>query len=205
MIYIGKSYSAAVYELPDITLYIIRLTTSMGPGPLNVALIAKPNRELRRVLLCLKSRNHDVLLIDPPRCCPPLFSVESLLEHARLLDGATPRFKALLPDYMYLDDIDEEFLDIKEDLSKTVDFTGKTHSQIVLDFLSVILFKNDYKWYLFNLSLSLYLLHGSERIPTVRGDRTAVFWDAEDYPFPLCFTPDEIYHSIASALVERGS
>ena len=155
MIYIGKSYSAAVYELPDITLYIIRLTTSMGPGPLNVALIAKPNRELRRVLLCLKSRNHDVLLIDPPRCCPPLFSVESLLEHARLLDGATPRFKALLPDYMYLDDIDEEFLDIKEDLSKTVDFTGKTHSQIVLDFLSVILFKNDYKWYLFNLSLSL--------------------------------------------------
>uniref|UniRef100_M4EJ43 NYN domain-containing protein n=2 Tax=Brassica campestris TaxID=3711 RepID=M4EJ43_BRACM len=162
-----KSYSAAVYEFPDIALYIIRLTTSMGPGPLNVALIAKPNGELRRVLQCLKSRNHDVLLIDSPPSCPPLFSVESLLEHARLLDGAKPRFKALLPNYMYVDDIDEEYLDIKEDLSKTVDFT--------------------------------------ERIPTVKGDRTAVFWDAEDYPFPLCSTPDEIYHSIASALVERGS
>ncbi|KAL0680548.1 hypothetical protein Bca4012_047395 [Brassica carinata] len=72
-----KSYSAAVYEFPDIALYIIRLTTSMGPGPLNVALIAKPNGELRRVLRCLKSRNHDVLAIDPPPCCPPLFSVES--------------------------------------------------------------------------------------------------------------------------------
>ncbi|CAN7120861.1 unnamed protein product [Brassica rapa subsp. narinosa] len=167
LIYIGKSYSAAVYEFPDIALYIIRLTTSMGPGPLNVALIAKPNGELRRVLQCLKSRNHDVLLIDSPPSCPPLFSVESLLEHARLLDGAKPRFKALLPNYMYVDDIDEEYLDIKEDLSKTVDFT--------------------------------------ERIPTVKGDRTAVFWDAEDYPFPLCSTPDEIYHSIASALVERGS
>ncbi|KAH0895339.1 hypothetical protein HID58_044907 [Brassica napus] len=164
---VSKSYSAAVYVFPDIALYIIRLTTSMGPGPLNVSLIAKPNGELLRVLRCLKSRNHDVLLIDPPPCCPPLFSVESLLEHARLLDGAKPRFKALLPNYMYVDDIDEEYLDIKEDLSKTVDFT--------------------------------------ERIPTVKGDRTAVFWDAEDYPFPLCSTPDEIYHSIASALVERGS
>uniref|UniRef100_A0A0D3AHP8 NYN domain-containing protein n=1 Tax=Brassica oleracea var. oleracea TaxID=109376 RepID=A0A0D3AHP8_BRAOL len=118
----------------------------------------------------MRMQGSEVFEIEESRCSrhrPPLFSVESLLEHARLLDGAKPRFKALLPDYMYLDDIDEEFLDIKEDLSKTVDFT--------------------------------------ERIPTVRGDRTAVFWDAEDYPFPLCFTPDEIYHSIASALVERGS
>ncbi|KAL0728631.1 hypothetical protein Bca4012_024724 [Brassica carinata] len=120
------------------------------------------------VLRCLKSRNHDVLVIDPPPpCCPPLFSVASLLENARLLDGPKPRFKAMLPDYLYVDDIDEENLDIKEDVSKTVDF--------------------------------------SERIPTVKGERTAVFWDAEDCPFPPSSTPDEIYHSIASALVEIGS
>ncbi|KAL0823012.1 hypothetical protein Bca101_046689 [Brassica carinata] len=135
--------------------------------PSNVALIAKPNGELLRVLRCLKSRGHDVLVIDTPPCCPPLFSVESLLEHARLLDGAKPRFKALLSDYMYLDDIDEKDVEIQEDLSKTVDF--------------------------------------SERIPTVKGIRTAVFWDAVDCPFPLSSSPDEIYHSISSALVERGS
>ncbi|KAL0728637.1 hypothetical protein Bca4012_024730 [Brassica carinata] len=144
------------------------MTSRTGPGPLNVALIAKPNGELLRVLRCLKSRNHDVLVIDPPPpCCPPLFSVASLLENARLLDGPKPRFKAMLPDYLYVDDIDEENLDIKEDVSKTVDF--------------------------------------SERIPTVKGERTAVFWDAEDCPFPPSSTPDEIYHSIASALVEIGS
>ncbi|KAG5408047.1 hypothetical protein IGI04_004366 [Brassica rapa subsp. trilocularis] len=163
-----KSYSADFYKLPDITLDIITLTSSVGPGPSNVALIAKPNGELLRVLRCLKSRGHDVLVIDTPPCCPdPLFSVESLLEHARLLDGAKPRFKALLSDYMYLDDIDEKDVEIQEDLSKTVDF--------------------------------------SERIPTVKGIRTAVFWDAVDCPFPLSSSPDEIYHSISSALVERGS
>ncbi|CDY14163.1 BnaC02g02800D [Brassica napus] len=162
-----KSYSADFYKLPDITLDIISLTSSVGPGPSNVALIAKPNGELLRVLRCLKSRGHDVLVIDTPPCCPPLFSVESLLEHAQLLDGAKPRFKALLSDYMYLDDIDEKDVEIQEDLSKTVDF--------------------------------------SERIPTVKGIRTAVFWDAVDCPFPLSSSPDEIYHSISSALVERGS
>ena len=46
-------------------------------------------------------------------------------------------------------------------------------------------------------------MYGSERIPTVRGPRTAVFWDAVDCPFPPSSTPDEIYHSISSALVER--
>lgn len=46
-------------------------------------------------------------------------------------------------------------------------------------------------------------MYGSERIPTVKGPRTAVFWDAVDCPFPPSSTPDEIYHSISSALVER--
>ncbi|CAF1878704.1 unnamed protein product [Brassica napus] len=43
----------------------------------------------------------------------------------------------------------------------------------------------------------------SERIPTVRGPRTAVFWDAVDCPFPPSSSPDAIYHSISSALAER--
>lgn len=43
-----------------------------------------------------------------------------------------------------------------------------------------------------------------EPIRPVQKDMTAVFWDAQDCPFPLGSTPDDIYHSIASALVERG-
>ncbi|CAH8362696.1 unnamed protein product [Eruca vesicaria subsp. sativa] len=42
-----------------------------------------------------------------------------------------------------------------------------------------------------------------EPIRLVKEDMTAVFWDGEDCPFPLGSTPDAIYKSIASALVER--
>ncbi|CAH8325114.1 unnamed protein product [Eruca vesicaria subsp. sativa] len=41
-----------------------------------------------------------------------------------------------------------------------------------------------------------------EPIRPVKRDMTAVFWDGEDCPFPYGSTPDEIYHSITSALVE---
>ncbi|KAL0680560.1 hypothetical protein Bca4012_047407 [Brassica carinata] len=162
----GGTYSGCVYKVPDITLHMIRHALYMGPGPVNFFVIAKPQRELFRVLQCLKLRRHNVLLVKPP---PPdeecLFSVDSLLNTARLLGGGKPRYNPL---QRYTDEFDsslEKYIEIKEDLSKTVDF--------------------------------------SERIPTVKGPRTAVFWDAVDCPFPPSSTPDEIYHSISSALVER--
>nr|VDD18258.1 unnamed protein product [Brassica oleracea] len=163
----GESYGACVYKVPDITLYMIRHASCIGPGPVNFFVIAKPKRELHRVLHCLQSRRHNVLLVKPP---PPdeefLFSVASLLENVRFLGGGKPRFKELYASYASEYDMCfEEYVDIPEDISKTVDF--------------------------------------SERIPTVRGPRTAVFWDAVDCPFPPSSTPDEIYHSISSALVER--
>ncbi|XP_009125544.1 uncharacterized protein LOC103850532 isoform X4 [Brassica rapa] len=161
-----RSYSGCVYKVPDITLHMIRHALYLGPGPVNFFVIAKPQRELLRVLQCLKLRRHNVLLVKPP---PPdeecLFSVDSLLKYARLLGGGKPRYNPLQG---YMDEFDsslEKYIEIKEDVSKTVDF--------------------------------------SERIPTVKGPRTAVFWDAVDFPFPPSSTPDEIYHSISSALVER--
>ncbi|XP_013721440.3 uncharacterized protein LOC106425265 [Brassica napus] len=161
-----RSYSGCVYKVPDITLHMIRHALYLGPGPVNFFVIAKPQRELLRVLQCLKLRRHNVLLVKPP---PPdeecLFSVDSLLKYARLLGGGKPRYNPLQG---YMDEFDsslEKYIEIKEDVSKTVDF--------------------------------------SERIPTVKGPRTAVFWDAVDCPFPPSSTPDEIYHSISSALVER--
>ncbi|XP_048604448.1 uncharacterized protein LOC106425263 isoform X2 [Brassica napus] len=163
----SETYGACVYKVPDITWYMIRDSSFYRAGPVNYFVIAKPKRELHRVLHCLQSRRHNVLLVKPP---PPdeefLFSVASLLENARFLGGGKPRFKELYVSYASEYDMCfEEYVDIPEDLSKTVDF--------------------------------------SERIPTVRGPRTAVFWDAVDCPFPPSSTPDEIYHSISSALVER--
>ncbi|CAN6846760.1 unnamed protein product [Brassica oleracea] len=164
----SMSYSGALYKVPAMTLYMIQYASNIGPGPVNLLVIAKPKRELHRVLQCLKSRRHNVLIVEPP---PPdeefLFSVDSLLENARFLGGGKPRFKALLSHYaLEYDTSQDYYVKIKEDVSKTVDF--------------------------------------SERIPTVKGVRTAVFWDAVDCPFPLSSTPDEIYHSIASALVAKG-
>ncbi|RID72953.1 hypothetical protein BRARA_B00129 [Brassica rapa] len=163
----GEYYCAFGYKVLDITLYMIRRATCIGPGPVNYFVIAKPKRELHRVLQCLKSRRHNVLLVKPP---PPgekfLFSVDSLLENARFLGGGKPRFKELYASHASEYDISfEKYVEIKEDVSKMVDF--------------------------------------SERIPTVRGPRTAVFWDAVDFPFPPSSSPDAIYHSISSALVER--
>ncbi|XP_033140867.1 uncharacterized protein LOC103850532 isoform X2 [Brassica rapa] len=163
----GEYYCAFGYKVLDITLYMIRRATCIGPGPVNYFVIAKPKRELHRVLQCLKSRRHNVLLVKPP---PPgekfLFSVDSLLENARFLGGGKPRFKELYASHASEYDISfEKYVEIKEDVSKMVDF--------------------------------------SERIPTVRGPRTAVFWDAVDCPFPPSSSPDAIYHSISSALVER--
>lgn len=106
---------------------MIRHALYLGPGPVNFFVIAKPQRELLRVLQCLKLRRHNVLLVKPP---PPdeecLFSVDSLLKYARLLGGGKPRYNPLQG---YMDEFDsslEKYIEIKEDVSKTVDFSGKT-------------------------------------------------------------------------------
>ncbi|CAH8319934.1 unnamed protein product [Eruca vesicaria subsp. sativa] len=167
-IIIGESYRARVYKVPDITLRMIRFASMLGPGPINFLVIAKPKRELHRVLHCLKSRRHNVVLVEPPPDEESyLFTLDSLLNNARLLDGGKPRYKARHSHRTYQYDlhVEKDQVVTKEDVSKTVDF--------------------------------------SERIPTVKGVRTAVFWDTVDCPFPLGSTPDEIYNSISSALVAR--
>ncbi|CDY67630.1 BnaAnng24860D [Brassica napus] len=122
----GEYYCAFGYKVLDITLYMIRRATCIGPGPVNYFVIAKPKRELHRVLQCLKSRRHNVLLVKPP---PPgekfLFSVASLLENARFLGGGKPRFKELYASHASEYDISfEKYVEIKEDVSKMVDFSG---------------------------------------------------------------------------------
>ncbi|CDY67629.1 BnaAnng24850D [Brassica napus] len=120
-----RSYSGCVYKVPDITLHMILHASYIGPGPVNFFVIAKPQRELLRVLQCLKLRRHNVLLVKPP---PPdeecLFSVDSLLKYARLLGGGKPRYNPLQG---YMDEFDsslEKYIEIKEDVSKTVDFSA---------------------------------------------------------------------------------
>lgn len=127
-LFVGKSYSAFAYKVPDITFYMIRHASSIGPGPVNYLVIAKPKRELHRVLQCLQSRRHNVLIVKPP---PPdeefLFSLDSLLENTRFLGGGKPRFKELYAFYGCEYDMEhEKYVTVEEDLSKIVDFSGKT-------------------------------------------------------------------------------
>ncbi|CAN7018363.1 unnamed protein product [Brassica oleracea var. botrytis] len=42
----------------------------------------------------------------------------------------------------------------------------------------------------------------SKPITPVEGAKTGVFWNVEDCPFPVGFSPDMIYHKIESALSE---
>ncbi|CAH8383716.1 unnamed protein product [Eruca vesicaria subsp. sativa] len=47
----------------------------------------------------------------------------------------------------------------------------------------------------------------SERVTYVEqdGGEEGIFWDVEDFPFPVNSTPDEIYKKIVSCLKEMGS
>ncbi|CAG7891196.1 unnamed protein product [Brassica rapa] len=56
-----------------------------------------------------------------------------------------------------------------------------------------------------NRCITETLLHCLEPITPDNGTRTVIFWDAVDCPFPLSFSPDQIYQSIQSALVKMGS
>ncbi|XP_056862969.1 uncharacterized protein LOC130510553 [Raphanus sativus] len=143
----------------DMTSILIHsaLTNTESCVPLCFVVIAKakPEGELDRVLKCLESRGHGILLIDPTAITGSFFSVESLLACARVLRPPPPR----------------------TDLSQGQEEVEEEDAYKIVDFL--------------------------EPIRPVKEDRTGVFWDAEDFPFPPFSTPDEIYGKIESALLKR--
>ncbi|CAH8344787.1 unnamed protein product [Eruca vesicaria subsp. sativa] len=163
----------------------------------NVAVISKkPSDELLRVLRCLKSRGHNALLIEPP---DGLFSRSSLFDNAQLLGGGKPIHKALVT---YEDQLEAKldcgphsFPNEEEVYSsrstEMIDFSGNTIPSLVFLFL-----------FLFRFLTSLI----SERAKHVIGQRTVVFWDAVDSPFPLCFSssPDVIFKKISKTLIKKG-
>lgn len=105
------------------------LTNTESCVPLCFVVIAKakPEGELDRVLKCLESRGHGILLIDPTAITGSFFSVESLLACARVLRPPPPPrtdlSSRLLP-HDYFSQGQEEVEE--EDASKIVDFLGKT-------------------------------------------------------------------------------
>ncbi|KAL0728599.1 hypothetical protein Bca4012_024692 [Brassica carinata] len=163
----------------DMTFYMIYTIQETAPERSNVAVIVKPNidpnSELHRILHCLKSRGHNVLLIEQPPDGECLFSVDSLLKNSRLLGGGKPRVKKeFTPDELrrlYEEEEEEEEVDGSDDVSNL-------SNKMMLDF--------------------------SVRTKHVKGDRTVIFWDAIDCPFPLCFSPDQIFEKIKSPLLKNG-
>lgn len=162
----------------DTSFYLILLTGSTPAQHRNIALFVKPNSdpdsELQRVLNCLKSRGHNVLLVELPPDEECLLSVDSLVKYSRLLGGGKPRHKKELTDddlrpvYGWeLRDEDDEFDDSNFSNKKMLDF--------------------------------------SERIRHLKGiNRTVIFWDTVDCPFPPSLSPDQIFDKIKTALWERG-
>nr|VDC74414.1 unnamed protein product [Brassica rapa] len=172
----------------DMTAFLVRI--ALPQPPINIAVIAKPKAELVRVLKCLKSRGHTLMLIHPPDGEQLSFSVDTLLAHAHLGDskeeeedhpsqgeeedhlskGEEDTSVGLGPYYYYC-----QYLSQKAEKEKEEEVEDPYK---ILDFLEPIR-------------------------PFVKGAMTAVFWDAQYCPFPPGSTPDEIYHSIESALEER--
>jgi len=136
----------------DMTFYMLSVLRETAPILANLAVVVKPNidpgSELHRVLHCLKSRGHNVLLVELPPDEKCLFSVDSLLKNSRFLGGGKPRAKKeLTPEEMRVmqrpyDSEEEEEEDGSYDVSdlsnqKMLDFSGKTLSNclFVLDFI----------------------------------------------------------------------
>ncbi|CAH8327138.1 unnamed protein product [Eruca vesicaria subsp. sativa] len=97
----------------DMTCYLVHHALSVyGPyGPPDLVVIAKPVKELDRVLECLRLRGHPILLIDPTAITGggSFFSVESLLGCTQFLTAD-----------QYLKDLSSSHLE--NDTSKILDF-----------------------------------------------------------------------------------
>ncbi|KAL0874924.1 hypothetical protein Bca101_024629 [Brassica carinata] len=66
IVYIPKEADDKILGVTDLTHDILLGLEYAGPGHYNAAVIAKPTEELRRILGCMKSRDHNVVLIEPP-------------------------------------------------------------------------------------------------------------------------------------------
>ncbi|WZZ24702.1 hypothetical protein YC2023_008103 [Brassica napus] len=188
------NYSTKIY----LTSTAVNKMTTLDQDPMNIAVIAKPKPELVRVLKCLKSWGHTPLLIHLPDAEERSFSVESLLAHAHLVLSASDS-KEEEEDHLSKGKEDHPSQGEEEDhLSKGEEDTsnvegGPYNYYYPSEVEEEEVVEDPYK-----------ILDFLEPIrPTVKGAMTAVFWDAQYCPFPLGSTADDIYHSIASALVER--
>ncbi|CAH2074519.1 unnamed protein product [Thlaspi arvense] len=176
---------------PDfkIPLEMISWAGSAGDDPVKFLVIAKqkPGSELLRVLECLKSRKCTLLvLVDDTAKGESLFgSEESVLECIQVFGGAKPMRKG--PPF-YDSDYDS-------DTDPYFSVAGVTPTKSSCD-------SDDGGSSQFDI---FKMEDFSEPIRAAKGDKTAVFWDVEDCPFPpLCSHPDEVYGRIEEALRERG-
>ncbi|CAH8324412.1 unnamed protein product [Eruca vesicaria subsp. sativa] len=175
----AKAYREGLVHPPvHMSYYMLLMAEDTGPMHANVAVItnskSEPDSELHRVMHCLKSRGHNVLLVEPPSDDVDLFSVDSLFNNSRLLGGGKPISKKELTS----DDRRRVYSwELKEDEDEDDDVSNLSSTKM-LDF--------------------------SEPVRNIKGDRTIIFWDAMGCPFPLSFSPDLIYEKIKSLLLEKG-
>ncbi|CAN6912712.1 unnamed protein product [Brassica oleracea] len=175
----------------DMTAFLVRI--ALPQPPINIAVIAKPKAELVRVLECLKSRGHTLMLIHPPDGEQLSFSVDTLLAHAHLGDSKEEEEEE--EDHPSQGEEEEDHLSKGEEDTSV----GLGPYYYYCQYLSQVEKEKEEE-----VEDPYKILDFLEPIrPSVKGAMTAVFWDAQYCPFPPGSTPDEIYNSIELALVER--
>ncbi|CAH2072661.1 unnamed protein product [Thlaspi arvense] len=177
--YVPESeFYVADFIMPVDMIYGLRAST-------NAFVMAKqrPESELYRVQQCLKSRDHIILvLVDDDTAAQesPFQSEQSLVDRTRVFGGGKP----LNINSSGVDEaVFEEFFknESSSDGGNSIDSWEDASTDIskIIDF--------------------------SEPIPPVQeNDRTVVFWDVGDCPFPVGSPPDEIYSRIYEALRKRN-
>ncbi|WZY68838.1 hypothetical protein YC2023_001078 [Brassica napus] len=180
----------------DMTAFLVRI--ALPQPPINIAVIAKPKAELVRVLKCLKSRGHTLMLIHPPDGEQLSFSVDTLLAHAHLGDSKEEEdhpSQGEEEDHLSKGEEEDHLSKGEEDTS-----VGLGPYYYYCQYLSQKAEKEKEE----EVEDPYKILDFLEPIrPSVKGAMTAVFWDAQYCPFPPGSTPDEIYNSIELALVKR--
>ncbi|CAH2073896.1 unnamed protein product [Thlaspi arvense] len=202
-----QSYGGDGWEMPEDFLCC---AGSRAPEPIVFLVIAKlsPGSELHRVLHCLKSRKHTVLVVDNTTAKESLFdTVESVVGCTQVLGGGKPVSK--MPQQDEDEYYEDQFSESSEedgssqfDMSKMDDFSGKTSLHLLLrEFLdltsNMCMPCQEIKS---TVSTSVF----SWNLEDIATPCTVIFWNMEDYPIPCGADLIHIRRSIEAALVRKG-
>ncbi|CAH2073108.1 unnamed protein product [Thlaspi arvense] len=161
---------------------------SFAPKPIVFFVIAKlsPESELHRVLHCLKSRNHTVLVVDNTTAKESLFdTVESVVGCTQVLGGGKPVSHMPVPQEDEDEYYEDQFSELsEEDASSQFDMSKMENFSEIKSTVSTSVFS----WNLKGITTPC----------------TVIFWNMEDYPVTCGGNLIDTRRSIEASLNQKG-